>query len=98
MDKNNFVQIYNKLITKNDISVKDGAEIIIEYCKINNKDESKTQTFIKALIGIPSLFQELIGIPSLFQECLTISLQELSKHFNVNTLTEIKTNKILKVF
>ena len=88
MDKNNFVQIYNKLITKNDISVKDGIEIIIEYCKINNKDESKTQTFIKALIGIPPLFQE----------CLTISLQELSKHFSVNILTEIKTNKILKVF
>ena len=88
MDKNEFIQIYNKLITKNDISVKDGAEIIIEYCRINNKDESKTQTFIKALIAIPPLFQE----------CLTISLQELSKHFNVNTLTEIKTNKILKVF
>lgn len=88
MDKNNFVQIYNKLITKNDISVKDGAEIIIEYCRINNKDESKTQTFIKALIGIPSLFQE----------CLTISLEELSKHFNVTTLIEIKTNKILKVY
>ena len=88
MDKNEFIQIYNKLITKNDISVKDGAEIIIEYCKINNKDESKTQTFIKALIAIPPLFHE----------CLTISLQELSKHFNVNTLTEIKTNKILKVF
>ena len=88
MDKNEFIQIYNKLITKNDISVKDGVKIIEEYCKINNKDESKTQTFIKALIGIPSLFQEY----------LTISLQELSKHFNVNTLTEIKTNKILKVF
>lgn len=88
MDKNNFVQIYNKLITKNDISVKDGAEIIIEYCRINNKDESKTQTFIKALIAIPPLFQE----------CLTISLEELSKHFNVTTLIEIKTNKILKVY
>ena len=88
MDKNEFIQIYNNLITKDNISVKDGVKIIEEYCKINNKDESKTQTFIKALIGIPSLFQEY----------LTTSLQELSKHFNVNTLTEIKTNKILKVF
>ena len=88
MDKNEFIQIYNKLITKDNISVKDGVKIIEEYCKINNKDESKIQTFIKALIGIPSLFQEY----------LTISLQELSKHFNVNTLIEIKTNKILKVF
>ena len=88
MDKNEFIQIYNKLITKDNISVKDRVEIIIEYCKINNKDESKTQTFIIALIGISPLFQEY----------LTISLQELSKHFNVNTLTEIKTNKILKVF
>ena len=88
MDKNEFIQIYNNLIKKDSISIKDGVKIIEEYCKINNKDESKTQTFIKALIGIPSLFQEY----------LTISLQELSKHFNVNTLTEIKTNKILKVF
>ena len=88
MDKNEFIQIYNKLITKNDISVKDGVEIIIEYCKINNKDEKQIEVFIKLLISIPTLFQEY----------LTISLQELSKHFNVNTLTEIKTNKILKVF
>lgn len=88
MDKNEFIQIYNKLITKDNISVKDGVKIIEEYCKINNKDESKTQTFIKLLISIPTLFNE----------CLTISLQELSKHFNVNTLTEIKTNKILKVY
>ena len=88
MDKNEFIQIYNNLITKDNISVKDGVKIIEEYCKINNKDESKTQTFIKALIGIPPLFQEY----------LTISLQELSKHFSVNTLIEIKTNKILKVF
>ena len=87
MDKNEFIQIYNNLIKKDSISIKDGVKIIEEYCKINNKDESKTQTFIKALIGIPSLFQEY----------LTISLQELSKHFNVTTLLEINTNKILKV-
>lgn len=88
MDKNNFVQIYNKLITKNDISVKDGSEIITEYCKINNKDNNKTQTFIKILIGIPSLFQEY----------LIISLEGLSKHFNVTKVIDIKTNKILKVY
>ena len=88
MDKNEFIQIYNKLITKNDISVKDGVKIIEEYCKINNKSEEKIEVFIKLLISIPTLFNE----------CLTISLQELSKHFSVNILTEIKTNKILKVF
>ena len=88
MDKNNFVQIYNKLITKNDISVKDGSEIITEYCKINNKDKSKTQIFIKILIGIPSLFQEYF----------IISLEGLSKHFNVTKVIDIKSNKILKVY
>ena len=88
MDKNEFIQIYNNLITKDNISVKDGVKIIEEYCKINNKNEEKIEVFIKLLISIPTLFNE----------CLTISLQELSKHFSVNILTEIKTNKILKVF
>lgn len=88
MDKNEFIQIYNNLITKDNISVKDGVKIIEEYCKINNKSEEKIEVFIKLLISIPTLFNE----------CLTISLQELSKHFSVNILTEIKTNKILKVF
>ena len=88
MDKNEFIQIYNNLITKDNISVKDGVKIIEEYCKINNKDKKQIEVFIKLLISIPTLFNE----------CLTISLQELSKHFSVNILTEIKTNKILKVF
>ena len=88
MDKNEFIQIYNNLITKDNISVKDGVKIIEEYCKINNKSEEKIEVFIKLLISIPTLFNEY----------LTISLQELSKHFSVNILTEIKTNKILKVF
>ena len=88
MDKNEFIQIYNNLIKKDSISVKDGVKIIEEYCKINNKDKKQIEVFIKLLISIPTLFNE----------CLTISLQELSKHFNVNTLIEIKTNKILKVF
>ena len=88
MDKNEFIQIYNNLIKKDSISIKDGIKIIEEYCKINNKDEKQIKVFIKLLINIPTLFNE----------CLTISLQELSKHFSVNILTEIKTNKILKIF
>ena len=88
MDKNEFIQIYNNLIEKDSISIKDGLKIIEEYCKINNKDEKQIKVFIKLLLGIPTLFNE----------CLTISLQELSKHFSVNILTEIKTNKILKVY
>ena len=88
MDKNEFIQIYNNLIEKDSISIKDGIKIIEEYCKINNKDEKQIKVFIKLLLDIPTLFNE----------CLTISLQELSKHFSVNILTEIKTNKILKVF
>ena len=88
MDKNEFIQIYSTLINKNSISIKDSVKIIEEYCKINNKDEKQIKIFIKLLINIPTLFNE----------CLTISLQELSKHFSVNILTEIKTNKILKVF
>lgn len=88
MDKNEFIQIYNNLIKKDSISIKDGLKIIEEYCKINNKDEKQIKVFIKLLINIPTLFNE----------CLTISLQELSKHFSVNILTEIKTNKILKIF
>ena len=88
MDKNEFIQIYNDLINKGSMSVKDSVKIIEEYCKINNKDEKQIKVFIKLLINIPTLFNE----------CLTISLQELSKHFSVNILTEIKTNKILKIF
>ena len=88
MDKNEFIQIYNNLIKKDSISIKDGVKIIEEYCKINDKDEKQIKVFIKLLINIPTLFNE----------CLTISLQELSKHFSVNILTEIKTNKILKIF
>ena len=88
MDKNEFIQIYSNLIKKDNLSVKDGVKIIEEYCKINNKGEEQIKVFIKLLISIPTLFNE----------CLTISLQELSKHFSVNILTEIKTNKILKVF
>ena len=88
MDKNEFIQIYNNLIEKDSISIKDGIKIIEEYCKINNKDEKQITVFIKLLIDDPISFNE----------CLTISLQELSKHFSVNILTEIKTNKILKVF
>ena len=88
MDKNEFIQIYNNLIEKDSISIKDGLKIIEEYCKINNKDEKQIKVFIKLLLDIPTLFNE----------CLTISLQELSKHFSVNILTEIKTNKILKIF
>ena len=88
MDKNEFIQIYNNLIEKDSISIKDGVKIIEEYCKINNKDEKQIKVFIKLLLDIPTLFNE----------CLTISLQELTKHFSVNILTEIKTNKILKIF
>ena len=88
MDKNKFIEIYNNLIKKDSISIKDGIEIIEEYCKINNKNEEQIKVFIKLLINIPALFNE----------CLTISLQELSKYFSVNILTEIKTNKILKIF
>ena len=88
MDKNEFIQIYNNLIEKDSISIKDGVKIIEEYCKINNKDEKQIKIFIKLLLDIPTLFNEY----------LTISLQELSKHFSVNILTEIKTNKILKIF
>ena len=88
MDKNEFIQIYNDLIKKDSISIKDNVKIIEEYCKINNKDEKQIKVFIKLLLDISTLFNE----------CLTISLQELSKHFSVNILTEIKTNKILKVF
>ena len=88
MDKNELIQIYSNLINKDSISVKDGVKIIEEYCKINNKSEKQTKVFIKLLINIPTLFNE----------CLTISLQELSNHFSVNKLTEIRTNKILKVF
>lgn len=88
MDKNEFIQIYNNLIKKDSISIKDGVKIIEEYCKINNKNEKQIKVFIKLLINTPTLFNE----------CFTISLQELSKHFSVNILTEIKTNKILKVF
>ena len=88
MDKNEFIQIYNNLIKEDSISIKDSVKIIEEYCKINNKDEKQIKIFIKLLINIPALFNE----------CLTISLQELSKYFSVNILTEIKTNKILKIF
>ena len=88
MDKNEFIQIYNNLIEKDSISIKDSVKIIEEYCKINNKGEKQITVFIKLLIDDPISFNE----------CLTISLQELSKHFSVNILTEIKTNKILKVF
>ena len=88
MDKNEFIQIYNNLIKEDSISIKDSVKIIEEYCKINNKDEKQIKVFIKLLINNPISFDE----------CLTISLQELSKHFSVNILTEIKTNKILKIF
>ena len=88
MDKNEFIQIYNNLIKKDSISIKDSVKIIEEYCKINNKDEKQIKVFIKLLINNPISFNE----------CFIISLQELSKHFSVNILTEIKTNKILKVF
>lgn len=88
MDKNEFIQIYNNLIEKDSISIKDGIKIIEEYCKINNKDEKQIKIFIRLLINNSISFDE----------CLTISLQELFKHFSVNILTEIKTNKILKVF
>ena len=47
MDKNEFIQIYNNLIKKDNISVKDGVKIIEEYCKINNKSEEKIEVFIK---------------------------------------------------
>ena len=88
MDKNEFIQIYNNLIKKDSMSIKDSVKIIEEYCKINNKDEKQIKVFIKLLINDPISFNE----------CFIISLQELSKHFSVNILREIKTNKILKVF
>ena len=87
MDKSKFIKIYNDLIN-NKITIESIILVIEEYCKINNKDKKQIEVFIKLLISIPTLFNE----------CLTISLQELSKHFSVNILTEIKTNKILKVF
>ena len=69
MDKNEFIQIYNNLIEKDNISIKDSIKIIEEYCKINNKDEKQIKVFIKLLINDPISFNE----------CLTNPLWKLKK-------------------
>ena len=87
MDKNEFIQIYNNLIKKDSISIKNGIEIIEEYCKINKKDDNMTSILINLLLSMPPILHHYF----------TVSLEGLSKYFEVIIITDLKTNKIIKI-
>ena len=87
MEKTKFISIYNDAIN-NRITTENAILIIEEYCKINNKSEDK----IKLLI------EQLLIIPPLLQQYFITSLEGLSKHFEVNSITDLKTNKTLLIY
>lgn len=86
MDRNKFIKIYNDLLY-NKINTENVILVIEEYCKINKKDEGMISTLINLLLLNPPLLHH----------CFTISLKELSRYFEVTIITNLKTNKIIKI-
>ena len=88
MEKDEFIQIYNKLLKDNEISIEDAFAIITKYCLINDKD--------KTMINL--LLSSVQGNPIIFQSMLKDSMEGLIKHFEVTTITDLKTNKIIFIY
>lgn len=86
MDKSKFIKIYNDFIN-NKITTESIILVIKEYCKINKKDDNMTSTLINLLLSTPPLLHH----------CFTVSLKELSRYFEVIIITNLKTNKIIKI-
>ena len=86
MDKSKFIKIYNDLIN-NKITTESIILVIEEYCKINKKDDK----MISILINL------LLLKPSSLDHYFTVSLEGLSKYFEVTVITDLKTNKIIKI-
>ena len=86
MDKSKFIKIYNDLIN-NKITTESIILVIKEYCKINKKDDE----MISLLINL------LLLRPSSLDHYFTVSLEGLSKYFEVTVITDLKTNKIIKM-
>ena len=86
MDKSKFIKIYNDLIN-NKITTESIIFVIEEYCKINKKDDE----MISILINL------LLLRPSSLDHYFTVSLEGLSKYFEVTVITDLKTNKIIKI-
>lgn len=86
MDKSEFIKIYNDLLY-NKINTENVILVIEEYCKINKKDEGMISTLINLLLLNPPLLNH----------CFTVSLKELSRYFEVTIITNLKTNKTIKI-
>lgn len=86
MDKSKFIKIYNDLIN-NKITTESIILVIEEYCKINKKDNE----MISILINL------LLLRPSSLNHYFTVSLEGLSKYFEIIVITDLKTNKIIKI-
>ena len=86
MDKSKFIKIYNDLIN-NKITTESIILVIEEYCKINKKDDNMTLILINLLLSAPPLLHHYF----------TVSLEGLSKYFEVIIITDLKTNKIVKI-
>lgn len=88
MEKDEFIQIYNKLLKEDNVSIENAFAIITKYCLINDKDK----TMINLLLS--SVGRE----PIIFQSMLRDSMEGLIKHFEITTITDLKTNKIIFIY
>ena len=88
MEKDEFIQIYNKLLKDNEVSIENVFAIITKYCLINDKDETMINLLLSSVQGNPIIFQSM----------LKDSMEGLIKHFEVTTITDLKTNKIIFIY
>lgn len=87
MERIEFINIYNRMMY-NELSVNDILSVIREHCIISGKDETLTKDFITFLGN------HLQFVDGLF----TYSIDSLSRHFNINKVIELQTNRVLLIF
>lgn len=88
MDRNKFIKIYNNLLTSNNLETSNALSLIYHYCIIKNKDKDKIDQLIRFLTIQPR------RIPELVDE----SIKGLISYYEINTIVDLKINKILLIY
>lgn len=88
MDRDKFIKIYNNLLTSNNLETSNALSLIYHYFSIKNKDKDKIDQLIRFLNIQPRLIPELVDE----------SIKGLISYYEINTIVDLKINKILLIY